>query len=474
MGAAYDGGMKMVVMFLLAAMLPAAAAPEPAENGARSVQAFLAAYNAKDEPRLEEFARTHFDTRTLADQPPAALARRYLARREETGPLTYAGVAMESPQHSEFLAQGAGRRWYQISLEGSPEAPHYADLTIDPTLSPPKSVATPKTRAAFVRAVDAYVDQLAQAGEFSGTVLVAKNGQPVYRRAAGFASREFGVPNKMDTAFNIGSIGKVFTQVAVLQLMQSGRIKPDDTIGRWLPDYPNAEARSATVAQLLSMQSGIGDFFGPEFAAAPHGRIRTLEDYLPFFAAKPLAFKPGTSQMYSNGGYLVLGLIVQKASGESYYDYVRDRIFVPAGMVHTGYPQVDDGTPGRAAGYTQTPMGLRNAIYGAPARGSSAGGAYSTAADLTKFAQALRSNRFLDAVYTRWLLERFPGNGPQSQTSAGVPGGMFGVAGGTPGANALLLSDASGSTIVVLSNLDPPAAEALGRQIRRWSVESGL
>src|SRR5207248_2256090 len=131
-----------------------------------------------------------------------------------------------------------------------------------------------------------------------------------------------------------------------------------------------------------------------------------------------------------------------------------------------------DATPDRATGYTQTPHGLRNAVYGSPARGSSAGGAYSTAPDLMEFTQALRGNRLLDASYTRWLLQRFPGSGPQDAQALQSGNDVFGVAGGTPGANALLFSDAGGSTIVVLANLDPPAAEALGRQIRRWSVES--
>lgn len=457
---------------LAVAQAPAATRPEPQDPGVQVLQTFLAAYNAADERHLEDFARTHFDTQALAENSPAAFARRYIARRAETGALTYCCPAMLSPQHSEFIAENERtHRWYQLSLEGSPDVSRYADITIDPTISPPEHNAKPATQAAFVRAVSAYVDQLARAGEFSGTVLVARNGRPILERAAGRASIEFGVPNRMDTRFNIGSIGKVFTQVAVLQLMSAGKLKATDTIGRWLPDYPNAQARKATVAQLLAMRSGIGDFFGPEFAAAPHSRIRALEDYLPFFASKPLAFEPGTRQLYSNGGYLVLGLIVQKASGQSYYDYVRDHVFAPAGMVHTGYPDADDTTAGRATGYTLTPAGLRNAIYGAPARGSSAGGAYSSAADLLKFAQALRRNRLLDAEYTRWLLQRFPGDAPQAAAAADTRTDLFGVAGGTEGANALLLSDGEDSTIVVLANMDPPAAEALGRQIRRWSVE---
>lgn len=460
------------IALALALALPltrAIAAPDPASLA----QAFVAAFDASDKAALEAFVQTHFAGSTLAKEPPSALAQRYITRRSETGPLALRRPDMLTPQGAAFLAESKSHKWYAVQLRFAPGGGAIQELSIDPTLTPPARELHPRRAPELVRAVDAYVGQLGKHGEFSGAVLVTKNDKPLVERASGLASIEYRVANHIDTSFNIGSIGKLFTQVAILQLMQSGKIAPTDTIGKWLPGYPNADAaKNVTVAQLLGMRSGIGDFFGPEFAAAPHGRIRTLQDYLPFFAAKPLAFRPGTDQLYSNGGYIVLGLIVEKASGQSYYDYVSEHVFKPSGMARTGYPEVDDTLTGRATGYTNNGAGLQNAVYGGPARGSSAGGAYSTVHDLAAFASAIRSHALLNEANTNWMLARFPGDAPTEQ---GPTPTTLGVAGGAPGANAVLLADfRSGETVVVLANLDPPAAEALGRQIRRWSVEAHI
>ena len=171
-------------------------------------------------------------------------------------------------------------------------------------------------------------------------MLVARGDQVLVHEARGLASREYAAANRTATRFNLGSINKLFTRVAIGQLAEQGKLSLDDTIGKFLPAYPNREAAAkVTVRQLLDMTSGVGDFFGKKFADTPKDRIRTLEDYLPFFAAEPLLFAPGSQRRYSNGGYVVLGLIVAKASGQSYFDYVRDHIYSPAGMTATGAPR---------------------------------------------------------------------------------------------------------------------------------------
>ena len=148
------------------------------------------------------------------------------------------------------------------------------------------------------------------------------------------------------------------------------------------------------------MTSGIGDFFGEKYDATPKDRIRDLADYLPLFAAEPLLFEPGTDNRYSNGGYVVLGLIVEKASGMSYFDYVRENIYEPAGMENTDHLMADMPAENVASGYTRNWDGKehpneprRNNIYTRPARGSSAGGGYSTADDLLKLVLALKADR---------------------------------------------------------------------------------
>ena len=321
--------------------------------------------------------------------------------------------------------------------------------TAGETASRPASVSEPE----LVKRLTASVDSLARAGSFSGVVVLSKRGATVYQSAHGFADRERSLPNNAQTGFNLGSINKIFTQIAIRQLEAAGKLDLDDTLAKVWPDYPNKEvARRITIRQLLGHSSGIG---GNIFAAPSGGKrndIRRLQDYLPLFVNEPLQFEPGTKQSYSNAGYVVLGLLVEKLSGEDYYSYVRDHIFAPAGMMRTGSFAVDSLPPNTAIGYTRGAPGappsatIRPNTEELPGRGSSAGGGYSTAGDLLKFVKALRERRIP--------------NGP--------PAGV-GIAGGSGGMNAILEGELPGGyDLVVLSNLDPPAAERVARMTREW------
>lgn len=297
------------------------------------------------------------------------------------------------------------------------------------------------------------LDSLVTAGEFSGAVLLAKDGVPVFERAYGLADREARTPNDIETAFNIGSINKLFTQIAIRQLADAGKLNVDSTLARAWPDYPNQDvARRITIRQLLQHRSGVG---GNIFAAPPgktRGDIRRLADYLPLFVNEPLQFEPGTAQRYSNAGYIVLGLLVERLSGEDYYAYVRRHIYEPAGMTRTVSWTVDSLPANTAKGYTRgsqdaapsTPLGPNTALL--PGRGSSAGGGYSTAHDLLRLINALRAGKI----------------------PSGPPAGV-GIAGGAPGLNAVVEGDMPGGyDVIVLANLDPPAAERVSRIVRGW------
>jgi len=297
----------------------------------------------------------------------------------------------------------------------------------------------------IVLSLQSIADRAAADGKFSGVVVLAKDGQPVLERAYGFADPAKAVKNRVDTKFNLGSINKVFTQVAIAQLAEAGKLQLGDTVRKHLPDYPSPVADKITIEQLVEFRSGLGDFFGPEFLAAPPAKLRKLSDYLPLFVNKPLLFEPGTEQRYSNAGYIVLGLIVERVSGQSYYDYVREHIFTPAGMKDTDSYQIDEKVANRA-----TPVTKRGELQ-MPGRGSSAGGGYSTAHDLLRFSKALSENKLLPPKWTDWVF-----HGPEHN---------LGVAGGAPGINATLLIEPP-YTLVVLANQDPPAAEEIARAAR--------
>lgn len=297
------------------------------------------------------------------------------------------------------------------------------------------------------------LDSLTALDQFSGAVLLALDGQPVFERAYGLADREARRPNDVETAFNLGSINKVFTATAIRQLAAAGTIDLDSTLARYWPDYPNADvARRVTIRQLLQHRSGIGgNIFGAP-AGGTRSDVRRLRDYLPLFVTEPLQFEPGSRMQYSNAGYVVLGLVIERLSGEDYYDYVRQHVYDPAGMTRTAHWPVDSLPPNTAVGYTTenaggSPAGARHRNSALlPGRGSSAGGGYSTAHDLLRFLQALRGGRI----------------------PAGPPPGL-GIAGGAPGLNAAVEGDLPGGyDLIVLANLDPPAAEAVAQLIRKW------
>ena len=299
---------------------------------------------------------------------------------------------------------------------------------------PQPDVREGRTPDQIVAAITDYAQALAASDHFSGVVLVANGDSVKLSRAWGKANDT--EANTLETKFNIGSINKVFTRRAIEQLASAGKLSPDDLVSRYLPDYPPAVAGRITIGQLLEHRAGLGDIFGPKYLSAPPARLRELSDFLALFVDEPLQFEPGTAQRYSNAGYVVLGLIIEHVSGQTYRDYLRDHIFVPAGMTSTGFWAVDEPVAHRATGYTMRgPSGPLTAripnTATLPGRPSSAGGAYSTAGDLLRFAQWARL-------------------------------GGIGVGGGAPGLNAALEVD-NGWTVITMANYDPPSAETLAR-----------
>lgn len=320
--------------------------------------------------------------------------------------------------------------------------------------------AAPLNQAQIVTRLRGLLDSLSAADEFSRVVLLARGAELVFQRAVGTADREARRVNDIDTRFNLGSINKVFTATVIRQLAAEGRLSLDDTLGRLLPDYPNREAAArVTIRQLLEHRSGIA---GNIFAAPPGGTrhdVRSTREFLALVVAEPLQFAPGTRQQYSNAGYVVLGAVIERLTGQSYYQAVRERIFGPAGMTSTDSYAVDSLPANTAVGYTRTGPGMggpprpgeaaagprRRNTETLPGRGSSAGGGYSTAGDLL---------RFVVATY--------------EGTIRGAPRGL-GTAGGAPGINGVVDEDLPGGYhLIVLANLDPPAAERVARAVRGW------
>ena len=195
--------------------------------------------------------------------------------------------------------------------------------------------------------------------QFSGAVLVTRDGRTLFEGAYGLADRERGVPNTLLTQFRVGSMYKMVTAVATLQLVQAGTLRLDAPLGTYLPDYPNADVASkVTPHHLLTHTGGTGDIFGPLFTAN-RTELRTTGDYLRLYGTRGLQFAPGAQHVYSNYGFMLLGALIERVSGTSYDDHVAARVLAPAGMTATGTAPEDSLVPGRSVGYMR--QGVRRA-----------------------------------------------------------------------------------------------------------------
>jgi CubicO group peptidase (beta-lactamase class C family) len=458
--------MTTVVAAVLGATGLGAQGPSP-EIRAR-ISAFVAAVNGTADS-FEAMAQANFTPAALARRTPAD--RRQLCERlhADFGIIQVERVIRENDTLN-LRVKGSTGLEATINLELEPDPPHrIAGLGIevggdDRARMPAIPLTSSMSPAEVSKALDDYVTPLVAADTFSGTILVEKSGTRMFERAYGLADRAQHVANTMATRFNIGSINKAFTKTAIGQLVARGKLALIDTVGARLPDYPNAEARAATIGQLLEHTAGIADFFGDRFAAAPKDRFRSNADYYAFVAPAPLTAPPGTKHQYCNGCYIVLGEIIARVSGQTYEDYIRSHVFTPAGMTTADFLHTDEVQPDMSIGYTHRFPGgdhaFRNAIFMHGVAGSGAGGAWAAASDLLAFDVAMRGERLLDAKMTAWFYG--PDAAPVSGGAAGAR--AIGIAGGSNGVNAALESDGVW-TVVVLANLDPPAAEQLARAV---------
>jgi D-alanyl-D-alanine carboxypeptidase len=321
------------------------------------------------------------------------------------------------------------------------------------------------TQADALAALAAHARERAEADEFAGAVLVARHGKVLLQDAWGQADRTAGVANTPATRFRIGSMNKMFTAVATLQLVEAHKLGLDDPIGQYLPAYPNKQvAAKVTVRHLLTHTGGTGDIFGPQFDQH-RLQLREHRDYVKLYGSRGLNFEPGSRFEYSNYGFVLLGALIEAVSGGSYDDYVGDHVFRRAGMRSTGSLPESVEMPDRAVGYMRpSPGGAWSPNTDTlPWRGTAAGGGYSTVGDLLRFAQALESGRLIS---TTTLAEATRPHQQQYGYGFGVQGqgrlGSYGHGGGAPGMNGeLRVFPQLGYVVVSLSNLDPPAASEL-------------
>jgi D-alanyl-D-alanine carboxypeptidase len=441
----------------------------PNTPAGEQLSAWLHAFNSGERTQIEEL-RKHFKNPQGEDIDGEMAFRRMtggfdLRKIDESSAARVSGLVQE--RSSDQFAR------FAMVVEDS--APHLiAEWHLDAVTTPAEFAVGRLSEAKALEAAKARIDELVKDERFSGAVLVTKNGKAILSEAYGLADREKQIPNSLSTKFRIGSMNKMFTAVSILQLVQAGKIKLSEPFGRYITDYPNKDAASRVrIEQLLTHTGGTGDIFGPQFEE--HRKdLRSLQDYVNLYGKRGLQFEPGSRWEYSNYGFLLLGVVVERVSGKSYYDYVGENVYGPAGMSSTASLAEDANVPGRSIGYTSFGGGtVHSNADTLPYRGTSAGGGYSSVEDLQRFASALMNHKLLNAEYTD-LLTTGKVATPRGGKYAfgffddGAEDGTrhFGHGGGAPGMNGdLQIYPQSGYVIAVLANLDPPAASRVSEFI---------
>jgi CubicO group peptidase (beta-lactamase class C family) len=314
--------------------------------------------------------------------------------------------------------------------------------------------------AAFEMTLVDKIDEIVTAQEkydlFSGTVLVAQHGKIMYTGTAGFANRDHDVPNRLETRFNIGSIGKTFTSALIMQLVQEEKIALTDPLSRYFPELPYQEKAAIQIGHLLNHSAGLDNYMRHEDYDAKKDELRRIQDVLPLIYDQEPLFKAGEKFSYSNSGMVLLGAVIEKVTGMEYRDYLKLRILDPLGMKNTGIVYTEDVCPGRATGYNNIYRDTYQAETLRQMPAFSDGGLYTTVLDLLKFDQALYGEILLAEKYRDIM---FTPVGPNRHYAYGwivVPFGGTTViyhGGGSPGFTAEFRRyPEKGYTLIVLSN----------------------
>lgn len=455
---------------LLSLALATTQAPGSTASG-RHLAALVEAINTRDSSAILRFGRERYSASALAETGgEARLLERWLEIGTNLGPLQLDSVMATTDAETTAWARGKiSKAWLSFRLFADSAEPHRViRIGLGRGLRPPYADARVPVLAgaSLVRHIEDYLKHLATADLFSGVVLIVQNGRPVISGTYGFADQGRRIAFGMDTPFNIASTAKLFTAVAIGQLAERGALRLTDTIGNYLPELPPALGRRITIAQLLEHSSGLGEL-GPRLDSAMQRAVR-VADMVALLHDTTLAFLPGADVQYSNRGYVLLGAVVERAGGRPYADYLRQEIFMPAGMTRTGLLQAAELPGDRAHRYTRYPT-LRSGWRPGPrvdfapeldlAPGPD-GGATSTAEDLVRFAAALTGGRLVSTVMLKQLTEPQVGTGRSLGFQIGGDGAavFFGHGGGAPGVNSLLrVFPRLGYTVVVLSNYDSGA-----------------
>lgn len=429
---------------------------------------WLTAVNSADAAQIEAFQKEAYPAANEAETKQRV--QRTLGIARQTGGFEVFKMIRSAPHNLRVaLKEKNSDRKAMLTLEVEAAAPHtIANIGLRPAEDTDFETAQRGTEAEALAQLKAHIEKWAAEDRFSGAVMVARNGRRVFEGAWGYADREAKIPNTLDTKFNLGSMNKMFTAIAVAQLAQAGKLKFTDPVGKWLPDYPNKDiAEKVTIHHLLTHTGGVGDIFGPKFFSNIDA-FKEQADYIKAYGDRAPEFAPGARWSYANYGFVLAGRIIEMASGMNYYEYIQKNIFAKAGMTNSGSFFKTEKVAKLAKGYED---GKSN-YDSMPVRGSAAGGGYSTPEDLLKFAEALTGHKLLDKAHTELVTTGKVDTGGNGKYAYGFgdfnDNGVrsFGHGGGAPGINSdLIIFPESGYVVIAMGNFSPPNAQRVSSYV---------
>ncbi|MCB0569073.1 MAG: beta-lactamase family protein [Phaeodactylibacter sp.] len=374
----------------------------PEQLGSRFVQAI----NSTDAVLQEDISKEVYAPATLEKMGLERIVAHFQKLHEAFAPLEYhhsERLEFPKPSGTTYVLHVYARKqgevmWsdFQFYLETTP--PYrigqmvFVAEAAEPIALPNGSIEQQET----LDWLDGYIEKLERENGLSGSILIAKGDKVVFEKYWGFADIENGRKIDAEALFGLASGSKMFTATAIVQLMEQGKLKLTDKLTDYFPDFPNqAWAERVTLKNLLSHTSGIAEYWTQENEPAML-RFENWHEYLPLIYKEGFRFEPGTESYYSNSNFMLLGAIVEKVSGQDYYQYIGENILKKAGMAHSGYFSHTDTSLPLVVPYARKEGGgWQNNRPKQFRRGSPAGGCYANAADMLLFCKALKNHQLV-------------------------------------------------------------------------------
>ncbi len=443
----------------------------PGGKAGQRIQSIIDTLNSNNPERIRRFIEEECAEKFRKFAPMDEHISVFLNLRRQTGGVDFHSIRTYVPERKGetivILKDRNFSSWqaFTVRFDGS-ENYLIAGLGFNTARTPTNVKETSLSEAQFIQMINDLIQKLCEQDVFSGTLLIAKDDKLLLTHACGEASKSFHVPNNPETKFNLGSMNKMFTATAIVQLVEKGKLSYDDPIQKYVDEswLPKDITSKITIHHLLTHTSGLGSYFNETYWKGSRELYRNVKDFKPLVQGEKPAFEPGTRYRYSNTGMLLLGVVIESVTGESYFDYIRKNIYEPAGMKNSDSYEMDYPVENLAIGYSpdwKSPYGWQNNLFKHVIKGGPAGGGFSTVGDLHRFALALLRAMLVSKESLGKMWKDYSGEsyGYGFGVVQGPSGKVVGHGGGFDGINSKLdIYLDRGYIVAVLSNYNQAAS----------------